>query len=69
VDGSVRQQSTIGHLIWSVDEVIANLSSLFTLQPGDLIFTGTPEGVGAVSAGQTLVVKIDGLTPLTVQIV
>lgn len=68
VDGTVRQQSTIGHLIWSVDEVIANLSSLFTLQPGDLIFTGTPEGVGAVSPGQTLVVKIDGLTPLSVRI-
>jgi fumarylpyruvate hydrolase len=68
VDGTVRQQSTIGHLIWSVDEVIANLSSLFTLQPGDLIFTGTPEGVGAVSAGQTLVVKIDGLPPLSVRI-
>ncbi|WP_307591493.1 fumarylacetoacetate hydrolase family protein [Variovorax paradoxus] len=68
VDGAVRQQATIGHLIWSVDEVIANLSTLFTLQPGDLIFTGTPEGVGAVNAGQTLAVKIDGLAPLSVRI-
>jgi len=69
VDGAVRQHSTIGHLIWSVDEVIANLSTLFTLQPGDLIFTGTPEGVGAVAAGQTMVVKIEGLTPLSVRVV
>ena len=68
VDGAVRQQATIAHLIWSVDEVIANLSSLFTLQPGDLIFTGTPEGVGAVQRGQALVVRIDGLPPLSVRI-
>lgn len=68
VDGVVRQQATIGHLIWSVDEIVANLSTLFTLEPGDLIFTGTPEGVGAVAAGQVLVVKIEGLTPLTVRI-
>ena len=68
VDGAMRQQATIGHLIWSVDEVIANLSTLFALQPGDLIFTGTPEGVGAVNAGQALVVRIDGLAPLSVRI-
>jgi len=68
VDGTVRQQATIAHLIWSVDEVIANLSSLFTLQPGDLIFTGTPEGVGAVQRGQALVVRIDGLPSLSVRI-
>ena len=48
VDGEVRQKSDIRNLIWSVSEVIANLSTLFALQPGDLIFTGTPEGVGAV---------------------
>ena len=68
VDGTVRQQATIAHLIWSVDEVIANLSTLFTLQPGDLIFTGTPEGVGAVQRGQALVVRIDGLPSLSVRI-
>ena len=68
VDGTVRQQATIAHLIWSVDEVIANLSSLFTLQPGDLIFTGTPEGVGAVQRGQAMVVRIDGLPSLSVRI-
>jgi fumarylpyruvate hydrolase len=68
VDGDVRQQSTISNLIWSVDEIIANLSSLFTLQPGDLIFTGTPEGVGAVTRGQRLTVKIEGLASLSVVI-
>ena len=69
VDGKVRQDSDISHLIWSVDDVVANLSTLFTLQPGDLIFTGTPEGVGAVTAGQTLTTRIAGLAPLTVRIV
>ena len=68
VDGEVRQNSDIAHLIWSVNEVIANLSTLFTLQPGDLIFTGTPEGVGAVARGQTITVRIDGLPSLVVRI-
>ena len=68
VDGQVRQNSDITHLIWSVNEVIANLSTLFTLQPGDLIFTGTPEGVGAVKPGQTVKVSIDKLPSLTVRI-
>jgi len=68
VDGQVRQKSDLSHLIWSVNEVIANLSTLFTLQPGDLIFTGTPEGVGAVTRGQTLEVRIDGLDPIRVRI-
>ncbi|MES2185205.1 MAG: fumarylacetoacetate hydrolase family protein [Pseudomonadota bacterium] len=68
VDGQRRQASDITHLIWSVDEVIANLSSLFTLEPGDLIFTGTPDGVGAVAAGQAIAVHIDGLPRLDVRI-
>jgi fumarylpyruvate hydrolase len=68
VDGQMRQKSDITHLIWSVNEVIANLSTLFTLQPGDLIFTGTPEGVGAVKPGQTMKVRIDGLEPIEVRV-
>jgi fumarylpyruvate hydrolase len=48
--------------------VIANLSSLFTLEPGDLIYTGTPEGVGAVDRGQTMRVTIDGLVALSVRV-
>jgi fumarylpyruvate hydrolase len=69
VDGQVRQSSSISHLIWSLAETIANLSTLWELQPGDLIFSGTPEGVGAVQRGQTLVGEIAGLSPLVVKIV
>jgi fumarylpyruvate hydrolase len=69
VDGKVVQRSDLSHLIWSVSETIANLSSLFTLQPGDLIMTGTPEGVGAVSAGQTMTGRIEGLAPISVRVV
>jgi fumarylpyruvate hydrolase len=69
VDGAVKQKATMKHLIWSIDEVIANLSTLFTLEPGDLIYSGTPEGVGAVVAGNTMVVKIDGVESITVKVV
>lgn len=69
VDGVVKQSSDLTHLIWSVPETIANLSTLFELQPGDLIMTGTPEGVGAVKRGQTLVGSIEGLGQLRVAIV
>ena len=68
VDGEVRQKSDLTHLIWSVNEVIANLSTLFALQPGDLIFTGTPEGVGQVKPGQTMKVHIDGLESIEVRV-
>lgn len=69
VDGTVRQQGSLEQMIWSVDETIARLSTLFTLKPGDLIFTGTPDGVGAITRGQVLHGAIDGLTPLQVRIV
>ncbi|NRR29563.1 fumarylacetoacetate hydrolase family protein [Oxalobacteraceae bacterium] len=69
VDGTLKQNSTIAHLIWNVSETIANLSTLFTLQPGDLIFSGTPEGVGPVVRGQTLVGRIDGLAELSARMV
>jgi fumarylpyruvate hydrolase len=69
VDGVTKQSATIDHLIWSISETIANLSTLFALQPGDLIFSGTPEGVGAVVRGQTLVGKVDGLSELSVKLV
>ncbi len=68
VDGEVRQKSDLRNLIWSVNEIIANLSTLFALQPGDVIFTGTPEGVGAVKPGQTMKVHIDGLESIVVQV-
>jgi fumarylpyruvate hydrolase len=69
VDGVRKQDSTIAHLIWSVSETIANLSTLFALEPGDLIFTGTPEGVGAVVRGQTLAGRVTGLPELAVKLV
>ncbi len=69
VDGKDRQRSSVTHLIWSVPEVIAHLSMYFTLEPGDLIYTGTPEGVGAVTRGQVLHGGIDGLGEIRVRIV
>jgi fumarylpyruvate hydrolase len=55
-------------MIWSTAETIAYLSTLFELQPGDLVFTGTPEGVGAVQRGDTLVGGIDGLGEFNVRV-
>jgi fumarylpyruvate hydrolase len=69
VDGRQTQKSDLSQLIWSVPEIIANLSTFFTLKPGDLIYTGTPEGVGKVERGQTLVGGIDGLGELSVRFV
>jgi fumarylpyruvate hydrolase len=67
VDGQVRQQSVLEAMIWRVPEQIAILSQFFTLKAGDLIFTGTPEGVGAIERLETIKVEIDGLAPLTVR--
>lgn len=68
VDGQDRQRSDISHLIWSVPEVVSTLSTFFELKPGDLIYTGTPEGVGAVTRGQTMHGGIDGLGELRVRV-
>ena len=68
VNGVLRQSGDIRDMIWSVDETIAALSKLYPLQAGDLIFTGTPEGVGAVVAGDAVVAQIAGLSPLSVTI-
>lgn len=69
VNGEIKQDSNVNKLIWSVAEVISNLSTLFTLEPGDLIYSGTPEGVGPVVAGDVIRVGIDGLTDLETKIV
>ena len=61
VNGQTRQQGDLSDLIWSVPEVIANLSQYYHLRPGDLIYTGTPEGVGAVRPGDVLAGHIDGV--------
>jgi fumarylpyruvate hydrolase len=68
-NGELRQDGDLGQLIWSVPQVIAHLSGLVTLQPGDIIFTGTPAGVGPTGAGDTLEGEIDGVGALTVTIV
>ncbi|KIF80457.1 fumarylacetoacetate hydrolase family protein [Noviherbaspirillum autotrophicum] len=69
VNGAKRQSSDIGKLIWNVAETIEHLSKYFELQPGDLIFSGTPEGVAAVQRGDLLEGRIDGLGELRVKIV
>lgn len=68
VDGAVRQDSDLGLMIWRTPEIIATLSRYFSLEPGDIIMTGTPDGVGAVVPGNVLVGTIDNLGSLTVTI-
>ncbi|MGQ3211407.1 MAG: fumarylacetoacetate hydrolase family protein [Shinella sp.] len=65
VNGAVRQNGNLNQMVWKVPEMIAYLSRLFTLQPGDLIFAGTPAGVGAIEKGDTMVAHIDGLDEIT----
>lgn len=69
VNGQRKQASDISQMIWNVPESIAYLSGLFELQPGDIIFTGTPEGVGAVVQGDVITGGVEGLGELRVQIV
>ena len=66
VDGQVTQDAMLSDMIWSVPEIIAHLSTYVTLQAGDLIFTGTPAGVGPVRRGQTCTVTVGDLPPATV---
>ncbi len=69
VNGAVRQVSDLSKLIWSVAETIAYLSRLVALAPGDLIFTGTPEGVAAVVKGDLLEGVVEGVGTVTARIV
>ncbi|HZV93920.1 MAG TPA: fumarylacetoacetate hydrolase family protein, partial [Caldimonas sp.] len=68
VNGKMRQQSTIGKLIWNIAEIIEHLSAAWELAPGDLIFSGTPEGVAAVEVGDTLDASVQGVGSLRLQI-
>lgn len=68
VNGVDRQRSAISRLIWNISETIEHLSAAWELLPGDLIFTGTPEGVGAVVAGDLMTAGIDGLGEIAVQV-
>lgn len=66
VDGRVTQDADLSEMIWPVAGIIAHLSRLVMLASGDLIFTGTPAGVGPISPGQTCVVEVEGLAPAAV---
>lgn len=68
VAGRATQDSDLAAMIWPVEGIIAHLSGLVTLAPGDLIFTGTPAGVGPIGRGETCAVTIDGLAPAVVTI-
>ena len=69
VNGQDRQRSNTSQLIWNIAETIEHLSAAWELQPGDLIYTGTPEGVGAVVTGDTLVGAVAGLGELKIRMV
>jgi fumarylpyruvate hydrolase len=69
VDGAMRQRSDVSQLIWSVAETIADLSRFFRLEPGDLIYTGTPEGVGPVQRGELMIASVERLGELRVRVV
>jgi fumarylpyruvate hydrolase len=69
VNGQIRQDADIGSMTWTVPELVARLSGYVHLQPGDLIFTGTPAGVGALQIGDVVEVTIEGIETLRVSIV
>jgi fumarylpyruvate hydrolase len=69
VNGQDRQRSNVSRLIWSIGETIEHLSAAWELQPGDLIYSGTPEGVAAVVVGDTMVGGVQGLGTLTVKLI
>ena len=68
VNGVERQRGDTGQMIWKVPEVIAQLSKQVMLAAGDLIYTGTPAGVGPVVPGDLIAAHIEGLPPLTITI-
>jgi fumarylpyruvate hydrolase len=68
VNGNQKQASDLSKLIWNIPELIADLSKFYHLQPGDLIFTGTPEGVGPVQSGDRIEGQIEGVGKITLDI-
>ena len=68
INGETRQAGSINQMIWKVSEVISRLSELFVLQPGDMIYTGTPAGVGPVRRGDQITAHIDGLPELAFKV-
>ena len=68
VNGARRQTGDLRDMIWDVAHTIAFLSTLYELMPGDLVYSGTPAGVGAVVAGDRLDARVEGLPPLSIEI-
>ena len=68
VNGADRQRSNVSKLIWNIGETIEHLSAAWELQPGDLIYSGTPEGVAAVVSGDTMIGGVAGLTSIPVTV-
>ena len=68
VNGASKQSSIVEKLIWNIREIIADLSTYYHLQPGDLIYTGTPEGVGAVLPGDKITGRVDGVAEIELTI-
>jgi fumarylpyruvate hydrolase len=68
VNGQTKQSSNVDKLIWNIREIIADLSTYYHLQPGDLIYTGTPEGVGAVVSGDKITGRVEGVAELSLTI-
>ncbi len=68
VNGKDRQRSNVSKLIWNLGEIIEHLSAAWELAPGDLVYTGTPEGVAAVVPGDTLEGGVSGIGTLSVKI-
>ena len=69
VNGRVRQETTLDRLIWPVPELLSELSSLFELKPGDLVFTGTPAGVGPLVPGDRVEAALGAHAQLSFEIV
>jgi 2-keto-4-pentenoate hydratase/2-oxohepta-3-ene-1,7-dioic acid hydratase in catechol pathway len=69
VNGTIRQNSNLDRMTWSVAEQISKLSEAFELKAGDIIYSGTPENVGPVVKGDVLLCKLDGLSDMSIRIV
>ena len=69
VNGQVRQDATVADMIWAVAEIVSEASKLWTLAPGDLIYTGTPEGVGPLVRGDSVTGEVEGVGQLSFKVV
>ena len=69
VNGEIRQNGNINQLIWSIPEIISYLSGFFTLAPGDLIYSGTPSGVGAIEKGDVMKGTVEGISEITINVI